>query len=63
MSCQKLRALPGIGTVRADDLRKRLDIAETRRLRGLGPRQRAGLVEGPHQQPTWSHPHARQESP
>jgi hypothetical protein len=40
-----LRALPGIGTVRAGDLMKRLDIAENRRVRGLGPRQRAGLME------------------
>lgn len=40
-----LEALPNIGRVRARRLMERLDIAPTRRLRGLGPRQTEALLE------------------
>ncbi|MET7761707.1 integration host factor, actinobacterial type [Streptomyces sp. NPDC005393] len=40
-----LRALPGIGPVRARRLLERLSIPENRRVRGLGPNQRAALLE------------------
>lgn len=40
-----LRAVPGYGEVRTEKLMERLRIAESRRLRGLGPRQRAALRE------------------
>jgi hypothetical protein len=39
-----LAALPGHGKVRAAALRADLRIAESRRLRGLGPNQRAALL-------------------
>lgn len=39
-----LQSLPGIGEVRARDIMTRLKIAESRRLRGLGPHQVAALV-------------------
>jgi hypothetical protein len=39
-----IEAMPGYGKIRARKLMERLDIASTRRLRGLGPRQRAGLL-------------------
>lgn len=38
-----LQALPGIGPGRAEDALQRLDISSSRRLRGLGDRQRAAL--------------------
>ena len=37
-------AMPSYGKVRARQLMERLDIAPTRRLRGLGDRQRANLI-------------------
>ncbi|HEV2888295.1 MAG TPA: integration host factor, actinobacterial type [Jatrophihabitans sp.] len=40
-----LAALPGYGTVRASALLAELRIAESRRLRGLGPHQRAALLQ------------------
>lgn len=40
-----LRALPRIGPVRARRIMERLDIASSRRLGGLGPRQREALLE------------------
>ena len=40
-----LQALPNIGPVRARRLMEELDIAPTRRLRGLGPRQRQALLD------------------
>ena len=38
-----LEALPGVGKVRARQLMERYGIAESRRIRGLGDNQRAGL--------------------
>lgn len=38
-------ALPGYGKVRATALLSELRIAESRRLRGLGPHQRAALLQ------------------
>jgi hypothetical protein len=40
-----LEAVPRIGPVRAQAIMEQLDIAATRRLRGLGERQRRGLTE------------------
>lgn len=40
-----LEALPGVGRVRAQRIRERLGISPTRRLRGLGAKQRAALLE------------------
>lgn len=40
-----LAALPGYGKVRAPALLTELRIAESRRLRGLGPHQRAALLQ------------------
>ncbi len=40
-----LAAMPGYGKVRAAALLAELRIAESRRLRGLGPNQRAALLE------------------
>ncbi|MDQ1742887.1 MAG: hypothetical protein QOE23_1226 [Pseudonocardiales bacterium] len=40
-----LAALPGYGKVRAAALLTELGIAESRRIRGLGPRQRAALLQ------------------
>lgn len=39
-----LQAMPGVGPVGAHEIMQRLDIAGSRRVRGLGPRQRAALV-------------------
>ncbi|MDO8310242.1 MAG: integration host factor, actinobacterial type [Actinomycetota bacterium] len=39
-----LESLPGIGAVRADRLLDALGIARSRRIRGLGERQRAALL-------------------
>jgi hypothetical protein len=39
-----LEALPGVGKVRASQAMERLEIAESRRLRGLGDRQRKALL-------------------
>ena len=38
-----LQSMPGVGKVRASQIMERLDIAENRRIRGLGDRQRAAL--------------------
>ncbi|HEY2175870.1 MAG TPA: integration host factor, actinobacterial type [Mycobacteriales bacterium] len=38
-----LESLPGVGKVRAQQIMQRLDIAPTRRLRGLGANQRRAL--------------------
>lgn len=40
-----LSSLPGIGPARTEAAMRRLGIAESRRLRGLGAHQVAGLVE------------------
>ncbi len=39
-----LEAMPGVGKVRAASLMERLEIAPSRRLRGLGERQRKALL-------------------
>lgn len=39
-----VKALPGIGDVRARQLLVRAEIAVSRRIKGLGPRQRAALL-------------------
>lgn len=38
-----LEALPGVGKIRATQIRERLGIAENRRIAGLGHQQRAAL--------------------
>ena len=40
-----LEALPKVGKVKAQDIMNDLEIAQTRRLRGLGDRQRRALLE------------------
>lgn len=40
-----LTSLPGLGKVKACRLMERLGIAESRRLRGLGARQREALID------------------
>jgi DNA uptake protein ComE-like DNA-binding protein len=40
-----LEALPKVGKVKAQDIMTELEIAPTRRLRGLGDRQRTALLE------------------
>ena len=40
-----LTSLPGVGPVRARQLMERHGIAENRKVRGLGPNQRAALAE------------------
>jgi hypothetical protein len=39
-----LESMPGVGKVRARKLMAELDISESRRLRGLGAKQRAALL-------------------
>lgn len=39
-----LEALPGVGPVRAKQIMAEIGIAETRRVRGLGPHQRDALI-------------------
>jgi hypothetical protein len=39
-----LTALPGIGTAKAESIMRQIDIADSRRLRGLGERQRLELL-------------------
>ncbi len=39
-----LESLPGVGRVRARKLMERLDISESRRMRGLGARQKENLL-------------------
>jgi hypothetical protein len=40
-----LESMPGIGKIRAVQIRERLGIAETRRIGGLGDKQRAALQQ------------------
>lgn len=40
-----LESLPGLGKVKARRLMEELEISDTRRVRGLGPQQRASLLE------------------
>ena len=40
-----LEALPKVGKVKAQEIMTELEIAQTRRLRGLGDRQRRALLE------------------
>ena len=40
-----LESLPGVGKVKARAIMAEIGISETRRLRGLGPHQKAALVE------------------
>lgn len=40
-----LEALPGVGKVRARKLMERLDISSSRRIRGLGGKQRDALLQ------------------
>ncbi|MER6831033.1 MULTISPECIES: integration host factor, actinobacterial type [unclassified Streptosporangium] len=42
---QALRALPGVGTVKAAQLMEQADVDEARRLGGLGTQQRRKLIE------------------
>jgi ribosomal protein S13 len=39
-----LESLPGVGRVRARKIMERLDISESRRMRGLGAKQRENLL-------------------
>jgi len=39
-----LEALPGVGKVRAKKIMEKLEIAPTRRIRGLGDKQKAALL-------------------
>ena len=40
-----LESLPGVGRVRARKIMERLDISESRRMRGLGAKQKENLLE------------------
>ena len=40
-----LESLPGVGRVRARKLMERLDISESRRMRGLGAKQKGNLLD------------------
>ena len=40
-----LMCVPGIGKAKADDIMRKLGIAENRRVQGLGGRQREGIIE------------------
>lgn len=40
-----LEALPGVGKVKARRLMEEIEIAENRKVRGLGPKQRTSLLE------------------
>ena len=40
-----LESLPGVGRVRARKLMERLDISESRRMRGLGAKQKENLLQ------------------
>ena len=40
----QLKALPGVGKVRARKIMERLDISASRRVRGLGAKQRESLL-------------------
>ena len=41
----RAKCIPGIGKAKADDIMRKLGIAENRRVQGLGSRQREGIVE------------------
>ncbi len=43
--CDLLRALPGVGSVRAAAIMEEVGIASTRRVRGLGIHQRKALID------------------
>lgn len=40
-----LESLPGVGRVRARKIMERLDISESRRMRGLGAKQKSNLLD------------------
>lgn len=40
-----LEALPGVGKVRAKKIMEKLDVSSTRRIRGLGEKQKLALLE------------------
>lgn len=40
-----LESLPGVGRVRAKKIMERLDISESRRMRGLGAKQKGNLLQ------------------
>jgi ribosomal protein S13 len=40
-----LESLPGVGRVRAKRIMERLDISESRRMRGLGQKQKDNLLQ------------------
>ena len=40
-----LESLPGVGRVRARKIMERLDISESRRMRGLGAKQKGNLLD------------------
>ncbi len=40
-----LESMPGVGKVRAENLMEKIGIAESRRLKGLGPHQMNALLE------------------
>ena len=40
-----LESLPGVGRVRAKKIMEKLDISESRRMRGLGAKQKENLLE------------------
>ena len=42
--CDVIEAMPAYGPVKARRLMEQLEIAQSRRVRGLGPRQRAALL-------------------
>ena len=40
-----LESMPGVGKIRAESLMERIGIAQSRRLKGLGPHQINALLE------------------
>ncbi len=42
---QMLESMPGIGKAKANKIMRKFDIHESRRVRGLGNRQRTALIE------------------
>ena len=40
-----LESMPGVGKIRAENLMERIGIAQSRRLKGLGPHQINALLE------------------
>ena len=40
-----LESMPGVGKIRAENLMERIGIAQSRRLKGLGPHQISALLE------------------